>query len=136
MSVAQWVLSPLNYSSHLLLPEGQHPLEVLKAWCGHLVPLGVIRFDRPPVRARCPVCAKVSEFRVMRVGREPWLAQCRARWRHIVVPAQVRVAQCSGRCTAVCGQPIEAAGLISVRDAKRVCSQCVGAAVARSEEQR
>jgi hypothetical protein len=39
-----WALSPLDLHGHLLLPEGCHPKGVLKARCGHLLPLMAVRF--------------------------------------------------------------------------------------------
>jgi hypothetical protein len=41
---APWALSPLDLQAHLLLDEGCHPKGVLKARCGHLLPLRVRRF--------------------------------------------------------------------------------------------
>jgi hypothetical protein len=39
-----WALSPLDLHGHLLLPEGCHPKGVLKARCGHLLPMMAMRF--------------------------------------------------------------------------------------------
>ena len=39
-----WALSPLDLRGHLLLPEGCHPQGVLKARCGHLLPMMAMRF--------------------------------------------------------------------------------------------
>jgi hypothetical protein len=132
VSAREWVLSPLDCTAHLLLPGGQHPLEVLKAWCGHLLPHGVARFERPPTQRHCRVCTAVPLFRAKQVGRDLWPAQCRARLRHFVTPAQVRFAQRTGGCQAVCGWRIDATGLLVVRDAKQVCSLCV-AVIAKSQ---
>jgi hypothetical protein len=41
---ARWALSPLDLQAHLLLPEGCHPKGVLKARCGHLLPMRAIQF--------------------------------------------------------------------------------------------
>jgi hypothetical protein len=39
-----WALSPLDLHGHLLLPERCHPKGVLKAHCGHLLPMMAMRF--------------------------------------------------------------------------------------------
>jgi hypothetical protein len=41
---AHWALSPLDLQAHLLLAEGCHPKGVLKARCGHLLPMRAMRF--------------------------------------------------------------------------------------------
>ena len=35
---ARWARPPLDYHTHLLLPEGNHPVGVLKAHCGTVLP--------------------------------------------------------------------------------------------------
>jgi hypothetical protein len=52
---AQWALSPLDLQAHLLLAEGCHPKGVLKARCGHLLPLMVMRFAEVSAR-KCTPC--------------------------------------------------------------------------------
>jgi hypothetical protein len=41
---AQWALSPLDLQAHLLVSESCHPTGVLKARCGHLLPMMAMRF--------------------------------------------------------------------------------------------
>ena len=53
---AQWAFSPLDYAAHLLLCDGDHPVGVLKARCGLLLPVAAAVLDRPPGRT-CPQCA-------------------------------------------------------------------------------
>ncbi|HZA18055.1 MAG TPA: hypothetical protein VE645_14435 [Pseudonocardiaceae bacterium] len=53
---AQWAFSPLDYAAHLLLCDRDHPVGVLKARCGHLLPVAAAVLDRPPGRT-CPQCA-------------------------------------------------------------------------------
>jgi hypothetical protein len=52
---AHWALSPLDLQAHLLLAEGCHPKGVLKARCGHLLPLMVRRFAQVSAR-KCTDC--------------------------------------------------------------------------------
>ena len=56
---AQWALSPLDLQAHLLLSEGCHPKGVLKARCGHLLPLMVMRFAEFSAR-KCTDCHLMS----------------------------------------------------------------------------
>jgi hypothetical protein len=56
---AHWALSPLDLQAHLLLAEGCHPKGVLKARCGHLLPLGVMRFAEVSAR-KCTDCHLMS----------------------------------------------------------------------------
>jgi hypothetical protein len=56
---AHWALSPLDLQAHLLLAEGCHPKGVLKARCGHLLPLGVRRFAEVSAR-KCTDCHLMS----------------------------------------------------------------------------
>ncbi len=56
---AQWALSPLDLQAHLLLAEGCHPKGVLKARCGHLLPLMVMRFAEFTAR-KCTHCHLIS----------------------------------------------------------------------------
>ena len=56
---ARWALSPLDLQAHLLLPEGSHPKGVLKARCGHLLPLRAIRFTQVSAR-KCSECHLMS----------------------------------------------------------------------------
>ncbi|MGH4008033.1 MAG: hypothetical protein ACRDTH_07720 [Pseudonocardiaceae bacterium] len=56
---AQWALSPLDLQAHLLLAEGCHPKGVLRARCGHLLPLGVMRFAEVSAR-KCTDCHLMS----------------------------------------------------------------------------
>ena len=50
---------PLDLRAHLLLAEGRHPKGVLKARCGHLLPLGVMRFAEVSAR-KCTDCHLMS----------------------------------------------------------------------------
>jgi hypothetical protein len=52
---AHWALSPRDLQAHLLLAEGCHPKGVLKARCGHLLPLRARRFAEVSAR-KCPEC--------------------------------------------------------------------------------
>jgi hypothetical protein len=52
---AHWALSPLDLQAHLLLAEGCHPKGVLKARCGHLLPLMAMRFAEFSAR-NCTDC--------------------------------------------------------------------------------
>jgi hypothetical protein len=52
---AHWALSPLDLQAHLLLAEGCHPKGVLKARCGHLLPLRARRFAEVSAR-KCTHC--------------------------------------------------------------------------------
>jgi hypothetical protein len=56
---ARWALSPLDLQAHLLVSEGCHPKGVLKARCGHLLPLGVMRFAAFSAR-KCTDCHLMS----------------------------------------------------------------------------
>jgi hypothetical protein len=56
---AHWALSPLDLQAHLLLAEGCHPQGVLKARCGHLLPLRVMRFAEVSAR-QCTDCYLMS----------------------------------------------------------------------------
>jgi hypothetical protein len=67
---------------------------------------------------------EASEFQLKTVGGRVWAAQQEG-VRHFVTPAQVRVAQSRSRCTAICGQPLEASGLLRPEGAKQVCTGCV-----------
>ena len=55
---AWWAFSPLDYAAHLLLGDGDPPVGVLKAQCGHLLPVAAAVLDRLPDRT-CPQCALV-----------------------------------------------------------------------------
>lgn len=51
---AQWALSPLDYQVHVLA-DGDQTRSVLKARCGHQLPMVVALHDhRPPGRVRFP----------------------------------------------------------------------------------
>jgi hypothetical protein len=56
---AHWALSPLDLQAHLLLPEGCHPKGVLKARCGHLLPMRAIQFAQLFAR-KCTECHLIS----------------------------------------------------------------------------
>jgi hypothetical protein len=56
---AHWALSPLDLQAHLLLAEGCHPKGVLKARCGHLLPLMAMRFAELSAR-KCGECHLMS----------------------------------------------------------------------------
>ena len=55
---ARWAFSPLDYAAHLLLCDGDHPVGVLKARCGHLLPLRPAVHEHPVGRT-CPQCELV-----------------------------------------------------------------------------
>jgi hypothetical protein len=55
---ARWAFSPLDYTAHLLLCDGDHPPGVLKARCGHLLPVAAAVHEHPAGRT-CPQCALV-----------------------------------------------------------------------------
>jgi hypothetical protein len=52
-------LSPLDLQAHLLLPEGCHPKGVLKARCGHLLPMMAMRFAEYS-GTKCTECHLIS----------------------------------------------------------------------------
>jgi hypothetical protein len=54
-----WALSPLDLCGHLLLLEGCHPKGVLKARCGHLLPMMAMRFAEFTAR-KCTDCHLMS----------------------------------------------------------------------------
>jgi hypothetical protein len=58
---ARWVLSPLDGQAHLLVAVGDHPWDVLKARCGHLMPVGPSQHEQPPGVSTCPTCAVIAE---------------------------------------------------------------------------
>ncbi|MGH3867562.1 MAG: hypothetical protein ACRDQ4_15755 [Pseudonocardiaceae bacterium] len=55
-SPAHWARSPLDYHTHLLLPEGNHPVGVLKAHCGTMLPMSVTQHNRLPSGLTCERC--------------------------------------------------------------------------------
>ena len=54
-----WALSPLDLQAHLLLAKGSHPTSVLKARCGHLLPLMAMRSAESSAR-KCTDCHLLS----------------------------------------------------------------------------
>lgn len=52
-SSARWARSPLDYHTHLLLPEGDHPTGVLQARCGAVLPTGVAHHHQLPPGLKC-----------------------------------------------------------------------------------
>jgi hypothetical protein len=57
---AHWALSPLDLQAHhLLLDEGCHPNGVLKARCGHLLPLRAMRSAEATAH-KCTNCHLMS----------------------------------------------------------------------------
>ncbi len=50
-SPAGWAQPPLDYHTHLLLPEGHHHVGVLKTRCGAILPTGVIQHNQLLARA-------------------------------------------------------------------------------------
>jgi hypothetical protein len=54
---ARWALSSLDYATHLL-SDGDQPLGVLKARCGHLLPMVAAEHDCPPSQ-KCQPCALI-----------------------------------------------------------------------------
>jgi hypothetical protein len=52
----RWAISPLDYTVHLLVSEGDQPLGVLQARCGHLLPTVVHQLDQPPPGSPCEDC--------------------------------------------------------------------------------
>lgn len=59
MNPVEWVLSPVDCQTHLL--ESAQPRDVLKARCGHIMPLGPSRHIAPPRLPVCVACAVLSE---------------------------------------------------------------------------
>lgn len=52
----RWAISPLDCAVHLLMREGDHPLGVFQARCGHLLPTVVHQRDQPPPGTSCEDC--------------------------------------------------------------------------------
>ena len=50
-----WALSPLDFRAHAVIEHDNHPIGVLIACCGHLLPM-VVTIDPTPPGAPCPAC--------------------------------------------------------------------------------
>lgn len=55
-SPTRWVISPTDGRTHVLLPVGDHPPEMLPARCRPLLPRGVAQHERLPGRVLCVTC--------------------------------------------------------------------------------
>ncbi len=55
-----WALSPLDFRAHAVTEHDNHPIGVLIARCGHLLPM-VVTIDPTPPGAPCPACALVVD---------------------------------------------------------------------------
>jgi len=54
-SAVGWALSPLDFRAHAVTEHGNHPIGVLIAHCGHLLPM-VVEIDAAPPGRPCPGC--------------------------------------------------------------------------------
>jgi hypothetical protein len=52
----RWVISPTDGQTHSLRPVSDHPLDVLTARCGHLLPVGVPQYEQLPGWQLCVTC--------------------------------------------------------------------------------
>lgn len=52
----RWVVSPLDLSVHMVLPEGDHPPGGLKARCAAVLSTVVNQHDQPPPGPPCESC--------------------------------------------------------------------------------
>jgi hypothetical protein len=139
---AQWALSPLDLQAHLLLPEGSHPKGVLKARCGHLLPMRAIQFAQLSAR-KCTECHLISlSDAILGLRREnPDAADGQAG--HGAPGQEGRLAMtwyqrsgrdhdthrgtlCRGRVQAACGAMFTASGTALPGDppAHRICLRC------------
>lgn len=54
--MTRWVICPADGQTHSLAPVGDHPLGVLVARCGRLLPLGMPQHDQLPRWQLCESC--------------------------------------------------------------------------------
>jgi hypothetical protein len=138
---AQWALSPLDLQAHLLLPEGSHPKGVLKARCGHLLPMRAIQFAQLSAR-KCSECHLMSlSDAILGLRREnPDAADSQAghapgQEGRLVMTWYQRSGRdhdthrgtlCRGRVQAACGIAFAASGTALAGDppAHRICLRC------------
>lgn len=52
----RWAICPTDGRTHVLLPVGDHPLGMLQARCGHLLPQGVALHECLPGLRLCVTC--------------------------------------------------------------------------------
>ncbi|MGH3709872.1 MAG: hypothetical protein ACRDRQ_17585 [Pseudonocardiaceae bacterium] len=52
----RWARSPLDYHAHWLLPDGEHPEGVLRAWCGAVMTTSATPHEQPLSGLRCERC--------------------------------------------------------------------------------
>lgn len=52
----KWAISPTDGGTHVLLPVGDHPLGMLQARCGHLLPQRVVLHECLPGLLLCVRC--------------------------------------------------------------------------------
>ena len=55
LSAVGWALSPLDFRAHAVTEHDNHPIGVLIAQCGHLLPM-VVEIDAAPPGRPCPAC--------------------------------------------------------------------------------
>ena len=55
-----WALSPLDFQAHAVTEHGNHPIGVLIAHCGHLLPM-VVQIEATPPGRPCPACTRVVD---------------------------------------------------------------------------
>lgn len=55
-----WALSPLDFRAHAVTEHDNHPIGVLIAHCGHLLPMVVV-IDTAPPGAPCPACTRAVD---------------------------------------------------------------------------
>jgi hypothetical protein len=138
-SPARWVLSPMDYQAHLLLPAGDHPRDVLKARCGHLMPVGPSQHEQPPGGSTCPTCALISQVPAPKFPHKtPVSAAAVPRWARCPVdqqlpllgPAGVREVVALGSARSLCGRLLVAQGLTLSGRCGAPCISCLAAGTA------
>jgi hypothetical protein len=83
----RWAISSLDCAVHLLVSEGDEPLGVLQARCGHLLPTVVHQLDQPPPGPPCEDCrlifladcalhAAAAQLAVATAERAEWRQRC------------------------------------------------------------
>ncbi|MGH3693210.1 MAG: hypothetical protein ACRDRX_04290 [Pseudonocardiaceae bacterium] len=144
----QWVLSPFDCTSHALAAD--QPLGWLRARCGHVMPMGPHRHERPPTARICPAClgsrvpppqfgatvpARVDPPGVPGVERDPSppTAPARPGLRWVGCPAggPLHLAgpvAAGGDGVALCGQGLLAAWCTLSGPVGAPCAACLAAA--------
>lgn len=54
--LTRWAICTTDGRAHVLVPVGDHPLEVFQARCGHLLPRGIAHHEGLPGRLLCVTC--------------------------------------------------------------------------------